>query len=71
MANFKDPTVSGKLGDKEYKTAAHFITLTFWESLQAIEAFAGEEISRAKYYLEDAGYLLEFEPAVQHWEVHS
>ena len=50
---------------------AHFITLTFWESLQAIEAFAGAEVSRAKYYPEDASYLLEFEPTVQHWEVHS
>ena len=49
----------------------HFTTLTFWESLQAIEAFAGADISQAKYYPEDTGYLLEFEPTVQHWEIHS
>lgn len=49
----------------------HFITLTHWQSLQAIEAFAGEDISRAKYYPEDAGFLLEYEPTVQHYEVET
>jgi heme-degrading monooxygenase HmoA len=48
----------------------HFTTLTFWESLQAIEAFAGSDISIAKYYPEDSGFLLEFEPHVQHSEVY-
>ncbi len=48
----------------------HFITLTHWESLGAIEAFAGADISRAKYYPEDSQFLLEFEPSVQHYELH-
>lgn len=48
-------------------TVAHFITLTHWESLEAIAAFAGSDIARAKYYPEDAGFLLEFEPTVQHY----
>ena len=48
---------------------AHFITLTHWESLQAIEAFAGSEIEKAKYYPEDAGFLLEYEPTVQHYTI--
>jgi len=47
----------------------HFVTLTFWESLQAIEGFAGDPVDRAKYYPEDQDFLLEFEPNVQHWEV--
>ncbi len=51
--------------------AAHFITLTFWDSYEAVAAFAGEDIRRAKYYPEDAGFLLEFEPTVQHYEVFS
>jgi heme-degrading monooxygenase HmoA len=50
--------------------AAHFITLTFWDSREAIAAFAGEDISRAKYYSEDTNFLLEFEPTVQHYEVY-
>lgn len=48
----------------------HFITLTHWSSLQAIAAFAGADISRAKYYPEDADFLLEFEPTVQHFELY-
>ena len=48
----------------------HFSTLTHWESLAAIAAFAGEDIARAKYYPEDVDYLLEFEPTVQHSELH-
>jgi heme-degrading monooxygenase HmoA len=47
----------------------HFVTLTFWESIPAIRAFAGEDISVAKYYPEDREFLLEFEPAVVHYEV--
>jgi heme-degrading monooxygenase HmoA len=49
----------------------HFTTITHWESLQAIVAFAGEDISRAKYYPEDRNFLLEFEPGVQHSELYT
>jgi heme-degrading monooxygenase HmoA len=49
----------------------HFTTVTHWESLRAIEAFAGEDISRAKYYAEDSNYLLEFEPTVVHSELYT
>lgn len=48
---------------------AHFLTLTHWDSLEAIESFAGADISRAKYYPEDTDFLLEFEPTVTHYEV--
>lgn len=47
----------------------HFITMTFWENMDAIRAFAGEDVDRAKYYPEDSGFLLEFEPTVVHYEV--
>ena len=47
----------------------HFITMTFWESMDVIRGFAGEDIERAKYYPEDQDYLLEFEPTVVHYEV--
>lgn len=47
----------------------HFITLTFWESLEAIKGFAGEDVEVAKYYPEDKDFLLEFEPTVVHYEV--
>jgi heme-degrading monooxygenase HmoA len=48
---------------------AHFLTLSYWVSLDAIHAFAGADIAVAKYYPEDRQYLLEFEPTVQHYEV--
>jgi heme-degrading monooxygenase HmoA len=47
----------------------HFVTLTFWESLEAIRAFAGADLEKAKYYPEDAEFLLEYEPRVVHYEV--
>jgi heme-degrading monooxygenase HmoA len=49
--------------------AAHFITLSFWESRDAIVAFAGDDIGTAKYYAEDKKYLLELEPTVTHYEL--
>jgi heme-degrading monooxygenase HmoA len=48
---------------------AHFLTLTFWDSLESIAGFAGAEIGQARYYPEDKDYLLEFEPTVTHYEV--
>jgi heme-degrading monooxygenase HmoA len=48
---------------------AHFITLSFWESRDAIVAFAGADIEVAKYYPEDEKFLLEFEPTVAHYEL--
>ncbi len=47
----------------------HFITMTFWESLDVIEGFAGDDAELAKYYPEDKDFLLEFEPHVVHYEV--
>jgi hypothetical protein len=48
---------------------AHFLTLSFWESLGAIERFAGPDAEKAKYYPEDEEFLLGFEPTVRHYEV--
>jgi heme-degrading monooxygenase HmoA len=47
----------------------HFITLTFWENLESIKGFAGQDMELAKYYDEDREYLLEFEKNVVHYEV--
>ena len=58
-------TILRRIRDEE----AHFLILTLWESREAIEAFAGADIEQAKYYDEDRDFLLEFEPAVTHYEV--
>ena len=49
--------------------ATHFITLTHWESEEAIRAFAGDDLLKARYYPEDENFLLEFEPRVLHYRV--
>jgi heme-degrading monooxygenase HmoA len=49
----------------------HFLLVTLWESEAAIRAFAGSDIGRARYYPEDAEFLLEMEPGVTHYEVVS
>lgn len=48
---------------------AEFLTVTWWDSLDAVRNFAGDDVERAVYYPEDAEYLLEFEPTVAHYEV--
>ena len=48
---------------------AHFTLITFWDSLDAIKNFAGEDYEKAKYYPEDNKFLLEFEERVTHYEV--
>lgn len=50
---------------------AHFLFVSYWESKDAIRAFAGNDIERARYYPEDAEFLLEFEPQVAHYEVRT
>ena len=46
-----------------------FITLSFWESRDAIRAFAGDDIEKAVLYPGDEQYLIESDPLVQHYEV--
>ncbi len=48
---------------------AHFLLISFWESIDHIRAFAGDDVTRARYYPEDREFLLELEPAVTHREV--
>jgi heme-degrading monooxygenase HmoA len=48
---------------------AHFLTLTFWDSVDSIKKFAGEDYEKARYYTEDKDFLLEFEEKVTHYDV--
>ena len=45
------------------------LTLSWWDDLDCIRAFAGEDIETAKYYPEDEGYLLDRDLTVAHFEV--
>ena len=48
---------------------AHFEMLTFWDDVNAIKRFAGEDYEIAKYYDFDRSFLIELEPKVLHYTV--
>lgn len=60
--------ISVKVWRKVESENCHFYTVTEWENIEAIKAFAGEDYEKAVYYPEDEGVLLEFEEKVQHYE---
>jgi heme-degrading monooxygenase HmoA len=45
------------------------VTVSWWSNLADIEAFAGEDISVAKYYPEDDRYLIDRDDVVSHFVV--
>jgi len=48
---------------------AEFLTISFWDSLDAVQGFAGEDIERAVFYPEDDRYLIERDLTATHFEV--
>ncbi len=56
---------------RRHPTHGEVITLSFWESYEAIERFAGKPYDRARYYPEDERFLLEFTETVEHYDVTS
>lgn len=46
-----------------------FVTLTFWDSLDAVRGFAGDDVDRAVFYPEDDRFLVERETTVTHFEL--
>ncbi len=54
---------------KDEAAITHYYTLTYWDDIEAIKLFAGEDYEKARYYPEDKDYLLEFEPTVMHYDV--
>ena len=47
-----------------------FVTLSFWESMDAVRAFAGDDPERAVFYPEDDRFLVDRETSVTHFEAH-
>lgn len=48
---------------------ADFVLVSLWESMDAIRAFAGDDLEKARYFPKDREFLLEFEPKVAHYDV--
>lgn len=46
-----------------------FLLISFWDSREAIAAYAGADIDRAQYFPYDRECLLEPDPNVAHYEV--
>ena len=49
---------------------SEIVTLSGWESMEAVRAFAGDDPSRARYFPEDDRYLLTRPQEVKHYAVH-
>ncbi len=47
----------------------HVEMLTFWDDLEAVRRFAGDDVEVAKYYDFDDGFLIEKEPHVTHFTI--
>ncbi|HLZ60477.1 MAG TPA: antibiotic biosynthesis monooxygenase [Ktedonosporobacter sp.] len=54
---------------RTYDGKTEFLILSFWESYEAIRAFAGDDLEQAVYYDKDKEFLLELEPKVTHYEL--
>jgi heme-degrading monooxygenase HmoA len=46
-----------------------FVVISFWESLDAVKKFAGEDYQKAVILPKDREYLIEVEPNVVHYQV--
>ncbi len=54
---------------KNEKEVAHFLLVTYWDSMESVKKFAGEQPEKAKYYPEDDQFLLEKEELSALYEV--
>ena len=47
---------------------SEIVTLSWWKDRSSIEAFAGKDFGRARYFSEDDKYLLTRPETVEHYE---
>lgn len=48
---------------------AEVLTLSLWDSLDAVRGFAGDDVERAVFYPEDDRFLIERDLTAAHWAV--
>jgi heme-degrading monooxygenase HmoA len=53
---------------RERDGLAEFLVLSLWESMEAVEQFAGPTPAQAVFYPEDDSYLVERDLHVDHYE---
>ncbi len=54
---------------REFNDQVEITLITYWESMNSIKSFAGDDISLARLYPEDYRYELEPDNFVLHYEV--
>lgn len=54
---------------REHDGLAEFVLLTLWDSMEAVEQFAGSSPQRAVFYPEDDAFLVERDEHVDHYAV--
>lgn len=48
---------------------AEFVFTSYWDSMDAIRGFAGDDVHRARYYPEDEEMLLALPAGIDHFDV--
>ena len=46
-----------------------FLTVSLWDSIDAVRGFAGEDVEKAVFYPEDDRFLVDRELTVAHYEI--
>jgi heme-degrading monooxygenase HmoA len=54
---------------REVGDRTEFVTLTFWDSLDSIKGFAGQDVETAVFYPEDERFLIDRETVALHFDV--
>lgn len=49
--------------------SVEFMFVSFWDSMDALRAYAGDDPEKPKYYPEDRAALLELPESVEHFDV--
>jgi heme-degrading monooxygenase HmoA len=50
---------------------AEFVTMSLWDSLEAVRGFAGDDVERAVFFPKDDRFLVERDLTVAHYEVEA
>ncbi|HYE75202.1 MAG TPA: hypothetical protein VEF04_17805, partial [Blastocatellia bacterium] len=66
-------SIAGNLGVEVLRRRVdhlvEFTTLSYWESREAIQRFAGEDINKPHHLPQDADYLIELPDEIVHYEL--
>ncbi len=71
QAYLKSPGNRGvRILRRRFDDKAEFLLISFWDSIDSVKRFAGEDYNKAFYpFPEDKEFLIELEPEVKHFEV--